>query len=86
MDIMKDAKMITIVVEGTPHEWPKNSEITYSQLVALEFPDFAQHPEATYSIKYTKGQGNKPEGVLVAGGTVKVKEGMIFNVSATGQS
>lgn len=79
MDIMKDAKMITIVVEGTPHEWPKNSEINYTQVVA-------QHPETTYSIKYTKGQGNKPEGVLVAGGSVKVKEGMIFNVSSTGQS
>ena len=67
MDTMKDTKTITIVVEGTPHEWPKNSEITYTQIVSLEFPDFAQHPETTYSIKYTKGQGNKPEGVLVAG-------------------
>ena len=86
MGIMKDIKSVTIVVEGTPHEWPKNSEITYNQLVALDFPDFEQHPETTYSIKYTKGQGNKPEGVLVAGGSVKVKEGMIFNVSSTGQS
>lgn len=86
MYTMKDNKTVTIVVEGTPHEWPKNSEITYIQLVALEFPDFAQHPETTYSIKYTKGQSNKPEGVLVAGGSVKVKEGMIFNVSSTGQS
>lgn len=86
MNTMKDIKTVTIVVEGTPHEWPKNSEITYSQVVSLEFPDFAQHPETTYSIKYTKGHGNKPEGVLVAGGSVKVKEGMIFNVSSTGQS
>ena len=86
MDTMKGNKTVTIVVEGTPQEWPKNTEITYIQLVALEFPDFAQHPETTYSIKYTKGQGNKPEGILVAGGSVKVKEGMIFNVSATGQS
>lgn len=55
MDIMKDAKMITIVVEGTPHEWPKNSEINYTQVVALEFPDFAQHPETTYSINVNAG-------------------------------
>jgi|TARA_R110002124_G_scaffold287168_1_gene470916 hypothetical protein len=86
MNTMQDHKTVTIVVEGTPHEWPKNSEITYVQLVALEFPNFEQRPETTYSIKYTKGQGNKPEGILVAGGSVKVKEGMIFNVSSTGQS
>ncbi len=86
MDTARDSKNVTIVVEGSPYDWPKNSDITYAQLVALEFPDFAQHPETTYSIKYTKGQGNKPEGVLVAGGSVKVKDGMIFNVSSTGQS
>jgi Multiubiquitin len=27
--------------------------------------------------------GNKPEGTLVEGGTVKIKDGMIFNVTAT---
>jgi hypothetical protein len=54
--------------------------------VTLEVPDYAQHPEITYAVKYTRGQGNKPEGILSPGGTVKVKEGMIFNVSDTGQS
>lgn len=82
----KEQKSVTIVVEGAPHEWPKNEEITYTQLVMLEVPDYAQHPETTYSVKFTKGNGNKPEGVLSAGGSVKVKEGMVFNVSETGQS
>lgn len=78
-------KFVTIYVEGTPHEWPKD-EITYAEVVTLEVPDYAQHPEITYSVKYKKGNGNKPEGVLTIGATVKVKEGMIFNVSETGQS
>lgn len=78
-------KTITIIVEGTPHEWPKD-EITYAQVVTLEFPDYPQHPEITYSVKYRNGQGNKPAGTLSLGGSVKVKEGMIFNVSRTGQS
>nr|WP_306919766.1 multiubiquitin domain-containing protein [Rhizobium mesoamericanum] len=34
----------------------------------------------------THGQGNKPEGTLAPGASVKVKEGMIFSVSETGQS
>jgi hypothetical protein len=82
----KEKKTVTIVVEGTPHEWPK-TEISYVEVVTLEVPDYAQHPEITYSVKYKNGHGNKPEGTLSPGSApVKVKEGMIFNVSETGQS
>ena len=48
-----DKKTVTIVVEGTPHEWPKE-KITYTEVVTLEVPDYAQHPEITYAVKYTK--------------------------------
>lgn len=82
---MADKKTVTIIVEGTPHEWPK-TEITYAEVVTLEVPDYAQHPEITYSVKYKNGQGNKPEGTLSPGGSGKVKEGMVFSVSPTGQS
>ncbi len=78
-------KTVTIIVEGTEHEWPKG-EITYAEVVTLEVPDYTQHPEITYSVRYKRGQGNKPEGTLAPGASVKVKDGMIFNVSETGQS
>jgi Multiubiquitin len=78
-------KTVTIIVEATAHEWPKEV-ITFDQVVALEVPDYAQHPEITYSVRYKRGHGNKPEGILVKGASVKVKDGMIFNVSETGQS
>jgi Multiubiquitin len=81
----KAKKTVTIIVEGTPHEWPKE-DITYAEVVTLEVPSYPQHPEITYSVTYTRGQGNKPEGVLVPGASVKVKDGMTFNVSETGQS
>lgn len=80
-----EKKTVTIIVEGAPHEWPKG-EITYAEVVTLEVPDYASHPEISYAVKYTRGQGNKPEGILSPGGSVKVKEGMIFSVSETGQS
>ncbi len=82
---MAGKKTVTIIVEGTPHEWPKD-DITYAEVVTLEVPDYSQHPEVTYSVKYRNGHGNKPEGVLPPGASVKTKEGMIFNVSETGQS
>lgn len=81
----QEKKTVTIIVEGTPHEWPKD-EITHAEVVTLEVPNYAQHPEITYSVKYKRGHGNKPEGILSPGGSVKVKEGMIFSVSETGQS
>jgi len=81
----KPKKMVSIVVEGTEHEWPKD-DISYAEVVTLEVPDYAQHSEITYSVRYKRGQGNKPEGTLAPGASVKVKEGMIFSVSETGQS
>lgn len=85
-DKASEPKSVTIVVNGEPHSWPKNDDITFAQVVTLDVPDFAQHPEITYSVKYKNGQGSKPEGTLSPGGSVKVKEGMVFSVSQTGQS
>ena len=82
----QEKKTVTIVVNGTPHPWPKE-EISYAEVVTLAVPDYAQHPEITYSVKYKRGQGSKPEGVLLQSGEpVKIKEGMVFSVSETGQS
>lgn len=79
-------KTITIVVDGTPHQVPRNEYITYAAVVTLAYPDYPQHPEITYSVTYTRGHGDKPEGILNPGESVKVKEGMSFCVNRTGQS
>lgn len=76
---------ITIIVEGSPYEWSK-STLTYAEVVTLFDPNYPQHPEVTYSVTYERGHGNKPEGILAPGASVKIKEGMVFNVSNTGQS
>ena len=76
-------KTVTIIVEGTEHEWPKGDAISFEQIVELEFGNY--DPNTTYSVFYTRGEGNK-KGSLAPGGSVKVKEGMVFNVSPTGQS
>jgi len=80
-----DKKMVNIVVNGTEHEWPKE-DIQYADVVEYAFPESKEHPEITYSVKYTRGEGNKPEGVLAPEGSVKVKDGMNFRVTETGQS
>ena len=84
---MKPAdKTVTIVVEGTPHQWPKGSEITYDEVVRLEVPGYSPDSGISYAVKYVRGEGHKPEGVLAKGASVKVKDGMVCSVSETGQS
>lgn len=78
-------KEVTIFVEGAPHQWLKG-EISYEEVVTLEEPCFASNPDITYSVTYKRGTGNKPEGTLVTGASVKIKDGMRFSVSETGQS
>ena len=39
-----------------------------------------------FTVTYKRGHGNKPEGTLAAGQTVKAKDGMIFNVTRTDKS
>lgn len=89
-DLIKEAEhgdqMVTIIVDGTPHEVPKRELITYAEVVTLAYPDYPQHPEITYSVTFTKGHSEKPEGILPPGGSVRVKEGMAFVVDRTGQS
>jgi hypothetical protein len=77
-------KFVTIIVEGTQHEWLKD-DITYAEVVSLEDPQYPQHPERVYSVTYERAHGDK-KGVLSPGGSVKVKEGMEFFVKDTGES
>ena len=80
-EVFKD----TIIVNGTAFEWTKR-KITYAEVVTLDIPDYPQHPEIKYSVKYKNGPRHKPEGTLSPGGSVKVREGMVFSVSPTSQS
>jgi len=77
---------ITIFVNGDPEEMEKKEEITYAEVVTFAYPDYPNHPEVTYSVKYTRGHGEKPEGILPPGGKIKVKDQMRFDVTPTGQS
>lgn len=83
---MQDKKTLTIVVEGTAHEWPKAEPVSFDQIVRWVYADFSSSDGRAYTVTFERGEGNKPEGQLVKGGTVKAKEGMIFHVSRTGES
>lgn len=76
---------ITIVVNGEQKTVDKKDELTFDEVVALAF-DPVPGPNFEFSVTYRRGVGNKPEGTLDEGDSVKVKDGMIFNVTATDKS
>jgi hypothetical protein len=78
-------KDITIVVNGR-EKTVTGKELTFAQLVALAFDTPPTGENIVFTITYRRGQGEKPEGSLVEGEAVKIKKGMIFNVTATDKS
>ena len=79
---MKD---VTIVVNGTQKTIQKD-DITYDEVVRLAFETPPYGENTLFSVTYRRGHGNKPEGILAEGESVKAKEGMIFDVTATDKS
>src|SRR5687767_14905414 len=78
-------KTFTVIVNGE-QKTVAAREITFEQLAELAFPNNPKGGNWLYTVTYRRGEGNKPEGTLVQGETVKLKEGMIFNVTATDRS
>lgn len=78
-------KDITIIVNGRERTVP-GKEVTFEQIVKLAFGDTPPGENTIYTITYAKAEGSKHEGTLVAGQSVKVKKGTVFNVTPTDKS
>ncbi|WP_210413818.1 multiubiquitin domain-containing protein [Protaetiibacter larvae] len=79
----KPKKLVTVIINSRPFELEKD-DISFEELVALAFPNGAgDNPQ--YRVSYRRGHGNK-SGTLAAGESVKVKEGMVFDVDVTNRS
>jgi hypothetical protein len=74
-----------IVVNGREKPW-NEKEISFEQVVVLAFGAYNNVETTVYTITYKRGHGNKPEGSMVKGEVIKVKDKMILNVTATDKS
>jgi len=81
-----ESKDITIIVNGREKTVLKNNDLTFNELVVLAFDNPPSGENMVFTITYRKGHGNKPEGSLAEGESVKAKDGMIFNVTSTDKS
>lgn len=60
--------------------------LTYWEVVKLAYPDAAPSDQIIYTIDYASGPRQNPNGSLVEGQSVTIKEGMKFYVTPTDKS
>lgn len=80
-----DDKEVIIIVNGREKTWTKKT-ISFEEVVVLAFGSISSNPNTCYTVTYSRGSGQKPEGSMVKGQEVKVKSKMVFNVTATDKS
>jgi len=78
-------KGFDIIVNAEQHHVEKK-RVSFEQIVKLGFPTPPPGQNILFTMTYYNGPRANPEGVLTAGQTVKVKNGMVFNVKATDRS
>lgn len=62
------------------------TKLSFNEVVALAFDTPPTGENILFTITYRNGPRQNPEGTLLEGNTVYVKNGMIFNVTATDKS
>lgn len=78
-------KQVVIIVNGREKPWNERF-ITFEQVVILAFGAYEENQNRVFTVTYKRGPDNKPEGTMDKGDKVRVKNKMIFNVTATDKS
>lgn len=79
------SKVLEIIVNGQPKK-VEEKRLSYKQVIELAFPNAQFGPNIVYTVTYKNGPKPNPKGVMVEGDVVKIKEGMVFNVTRTDKS
>ena len=73
------------IIVNAQQEHVEVSHLSFEKVVKLAFP---QPPQGVlgFTITYYNGPRHSPDGTLTTGHSVKIKNGMVFNVKATNRS
>lgn len=74
-----------VIVNAREKAW-NNDKISYEDVVKLAYGNVPDNPNVIYTIVYKNGVPSKPEGSLVKGAVIYVKNKMIFNVVPSNKS
>ena len=87
MNENEERKTYEIFVNGSKKQWGEK-EISFTQVVNLAYNNNPPNaPGEMFTVVYSRGgDQKKPQGTLIDGESVKVKDGMRFDVTATNKS
>lgn len=78
-------KEYLIIVNAREKIW-LGKDINFEQVVTLAFGILENNGNTAYTVTYKRGVDKKPEGSMVIGDSVHIKNKMIFNVTKTNKS
>lgn len=78
-------KKLTVIVNTLPHTVDK-SALSFLDVVRLAYPEAAPSEIRIYTVTYKRGPAANPQGSLVDGQVVQIKDRMVFNVTFTDKS
>ena len=78
-------KHFTIIVNGRQRT-VSSEELTFDEVVKLAYDPVPSGPNIIIHVLYSNSAGRPREGKLFPGGSVKVQDGTVFNVSTTDKS
>ena len=76
---------VVLIVNGRQKPWTEKT-ISFEQVVVLAFGTYDPNPDKVYTVTYDRGPHENPDGTMVKGDIVCVKDKMIFNATATDKS
>ena len=86
MNDKDDEKWEVVIYVNTAEKPWTEKFITFEQVVVLAFGQIENNPDVTYTVTYKRGDDHKPEGSLVKGEKVRVKDKMRFNATRANRS
>lgn len=79
-------KVEYVIIVNARRKTVSGRKITFDQVVKLAFPSGPPSPQTVYTVAYSNGPPRNPEGKMVPGQTVKIRDGMVFDVTETSRS
>ena len=76
----------TMIIVNAQQKTVDDKDISFEEVVALAFDPVPSGENIVITVTFSKGTDAKKEGTLQAGQSVKVKDGMVFDVTATDKS
>jgi hypothetical protein len=79
-------KVEHVIIVNARRKTVAGKKISFANVVRLAFPDGPPTPQTVYTVAFSNGPPRNPEGKMIPGQTVKIRDDMVFDVTETSRS